>query len=59
MGTLSKEAYRQIRQLHGETHAGMLYCRRALECFEYDHDKALEYLTSEKFRERKYHGKGI
>ncbi len=29
------------------------------EYFEYDYNKTLEYLTSEKFRERKYHGKGI
>ena len=40
----------QIRQLSEESQAGILFCLKALKMYEYDYQKALAYLKSDKFK---------
>lgn len=40
----------QVRQLSEESQAGMLFCLKALKTYEYDYQKALSYLKSDKFK---------
>lgn len=40
----------QIRQLSKESQVGLLFCLKALKMYEYDYQKALAYLKSDKFK---------
>lgn len=38
------------RRLSKESHAGLLFCYKALKGFEFDYEKALDYLKSDEFK---------
>lgn len=39
-----------VRRLSKESHTGLLFCYKALKCFEFDYEKALDYLQSVEFK---------
>ena len=39
-----------VRRLSEESHAGLLFCYKALKCFEFDYEKALDHLKSDEFK---------
>lgn len=39
-----------VHKLHAESHAGLLFCFKALRIFNFDYQKALDYLQSDAFR---------
>lgn len=39
-----------IRKLSEESHTGWLFCYKALKKFDYDYQKALDYLRSDMFK---------
>lgn len=39
-----------IRRLSEESHAGLLFCYKALKKFDYDYQKTLDYLKSNEFK---------
>ena len=41
-----------VRRLSKESHTGLLFCYKTLKCFEFDYEKALDYLKSDEFKNR-------
>lgn len=39
-----------IRKLNRESHAGLLFCYKALKEFDYDYQQALAYLKSDTYK---------